>query len=335
MSIQRNYWGFRIDTNCREYPDYYKKELDREVLRQGWGYEDEHNLKLLSKANTLVPIDQVANLRMYNGVKRGDIILIPRIPNCNFVTIAQATSDWDTGYKFEIDKNMRDYGHQFPAKYLNHFSRDNKHVLSDVVSTLKARQRFWRLSASPDSIEALRRRETSELIDNVESEDRFNETVLSVMNQIRVEDEIHKKLLEQFGGSAWEYALVTGLKALFPFYDIERTGGSNESKHGTDILITMPGPLENVRYGIAVQVKDWREKAWDIASAISQIEKADKAWKELHPELNIVEKIIVLTNVPSAQENLPKESHVTIMNCHELKKLLRRMALAMATKSDE
>ena len=330
-----NYWGFRIDTNCREYPDYYKKELDRAVLRQGWGYEDEHNLKLLSEADTSVPIDQVANLRMYNEVKKGDIILIPRIPNWNFVTIAEATSDWDTGYKFEIDNNMGDYGHQFPANYRTHFSRDNKHVRSDVVSTLKARQRFWRLGASPDSIEALLDRETNELTNNVDKEDRFNETVLSVMNQIRVEDDIHDKLLKQFEGSAWEYALVTGLKVLFPFYDIERTGGPDESKHGTDILITMPGPLENVRYGIAVQVKDWGEKAWDIAKAISQIEKADKAWKELRPGLNIIEKIIVLTNVPPDQEDLPKENDVTIMNCHELKKLLRRMALAMAAKSDE
>ena len=43
-----NYWGFRINTNCQKYPQYYRDQLENhEVLRQGWGYEDKHNLSQL------------------------------------------------------------------------------------------------------------------------------------------------------------------------------------------------------------------------------------------------------------------------------------------------
>ena len=41
-----NYWGFRIDTNCPQYPHYYNDQLENHgILRQGWGYEENHDLR--------------------------------------------------------------------------------------------------------------------------------------------------------------------------------------------------------------------------------------------------------------------------------------------------
>ena len=37
-----NYWGYRIDTNAREY--FYKEILEKR-LRQGWGFNESQNLK--------------------------------------------------------------------------------------------------------------------------------------------------------------------------------------------------------------------------------------------------------------------------------------------------
>ena len=51
--------------------------------------------------------------------------------------------------------------------------------------------------------------------------------------------------------------MVHGLKQIFPFYHIERVGGPEESKHGTDILIRMPGIIIDYEYAIAIQVKDY------------------------------------------------------------------------------
>ena len=70
------YWGFRIDVNCQDYPDYYVKELnERRVLRQGWGSDEGQNLRNLDQNNP--PREQQANVRMFNVVKKGDYVLIP------------------------------------------------------------------------------------------------------------------------------------------------------------------------------------------------------------------------------------------------------------------
>ena len=150
-----NYWGFRIDVNCQSYPEYYVNELQRGILRQGWGYDAGQDLRKLDR--DAPPQDQLANLRMYNEVKCGDIILIPRIPEWELVTVARATKDWDIGYEFGIDEGMADYGHQFPAEKITHFHRHNQHVRGDVRSTLRCQSRFWDMNPYAESLEDLGR----------------------------------------------------------------------------------------------------------------------------------------------------------------------------------
>ena len=97
--------------------------------------------------------DLWANIRMYEEVKKDDIILIPRIPEWHFVTIAEATKDWKTGYEFEIDAEMNDYGHMFPARYLTHFSRKNEicaMVTSEELSSISSR--FWNMNLHKNSV---------------------------------------------------------------------------------------------------------------------------------------------------------------------------------------
>ena len=77
-------------------------------------------------------------------------------------------------------------------------------------------------------------------------------------------------------------------------------------KHGTDILITIPGLLENVQYGIAIQVKNWRGEvaSQDIDEAIEKLKLADEGWPKIKSDLRIIEKILVVTDteVPAEQE---------------------------------
>ena len=53
MSREKQYWGFRVDVrNSDVYPDYYETELkEKQVLRQGWGYDESHNLKCWNREN--------------------------------------------------------------------------------------------------------------------------------------------------------------------------------------------------------------------------------------------------------------------------------------------
>ena len=330
-----HYWGFRIDVNGQGYPEYYREQLERGFLRQGWGYDPSQDLRRLNL--DAPPRDQRANVRMYNEVKCGDIILIPRIPEWELVTIVRATKDWDIGYEFGIDEGMADYGHRFPAEKITHFHRQNQHVHGDVRTTLKCRSRFWNMTDYAESLNQLVPRSESELTTDQDWEDRFRGPVSAVMRSVneRIEEGVHNALLNQFEGYEWEYALVVGLKALFPNYGVERTGGTSEQEHGTDILITMPGPLRTVQYGIAMQVKDWRDVAHNIGDAVDQINRADEGWKRYRPELRIVDKIVVVTgaNIP---DDTPRERDgVTIMTPQELKELLRRMAVATAAAMNE
>ena len=339
-----NYWGFRIDTNCPQYPHYYNDQLENHgILRQGWGYEENHDLRQQPRLPDgeydwgRIHRDLHANIRMYEEVKKDDIILIPRIPEWPFVTIAEATKDWKTGYEFEIDAEMNDYGHIFPARYLKHFSRNNENVRSNVRSTLRCRSRFWSMNPHKNSLQMLVELDC-DLTSDEDRTDRFRRTVFDVIKPMNpnIEGAIHEKMNSQFKAEEWEYPLVAGLEVLFPNYQVERTGGSGEQEHGTDILITIPGPLENVQYGIAIQVKDWRGEVapQDINEAIEKLKLADEGWPKMKSDLRIIEKILVVTDteVPVEQEN---NSDVTIIDAPSLKRLLRRMVLAIAVQEGD
>lgn len=325
------YWCFRVDK--RQSPDFYDHQLRKHKrLRQGWGWSDDQDLMKIAKP---VPKDQRPNLKMFDQVKKGDIILVPHIPEWHFVTIARATEDWNVGYRFEIDNELTDYGHCFPAEYVKHFDRHNTHVRGDLRSTLRCQLRFWNANRYEDSIEQLLGRAPNELISRQSKDARFNATVRGALGkkQEEIENDLLKALSEQFRADEWEEALKTGLEALFPSYKAEVTGGRGEEKHGTDILLTMPGLLEDY-YGIAIQVKDWQGKAVNIKSAIAQIEKADEAWKEFR----IVDKIIVLTEaneLPPEAEAEANEKGITILCSGDFKQLLRKMAFATVIKEGD
>lgn len=43
--MSKNYWGYRIDTN---EIDFFRKELERGILRQGWGWNEKQDLRNLT-----------------------------------------------------------------------------------------------------------------------------------------------------------------------------------------------------------------------------------------------------------------------------------------------
>ncbi|WP_237156722.1 hypothetical protein [Photobacterium leiognathi] len=44
--MSRKYWGYRIDTTKIKF---FRQELDEGRLRQGWGWTEGQNLRLLTK----------------------------------------------------------------------------------------------------------------------------------------------------------------------------------------------------------------------------------------------------------------------------------------------
>jgi hypothetical protein len=319
--VRKIYWCYRIDNN---YPDFFWKELVDGRLRQGWGWHKGQDLKNFRK-------DEGAgrNRPMLN-VEKGDILLIPHLPDWDDIAIVEATENWNEGYRFEIDKDMGDYGHIFPAHYIKKFIRSNEHVTGNLRSTLKNPSRFWNINHYGKDVEKILKTDVSVLSTNQDYESRLETSIENVFNKIfntkDFSENLYKKLNEQFTREEWEFALVHGLRKIFPFYNIERVGGGSEAEHGTDILIKLPGIILDLEYAIAVQVKDYEGFVAD--DVIKQIKKAEKYWN--NENIKLIEKIVVITrsDKDSNLHLLENKSNVKFIFAKELKELLSNMGQA-------
>lgn len=313
---KRNYWCYRVDTSKIKY---FTDELNEGRLRQGWGWDDAQDLR-----NFKMDEGAGRNRPIFNKVKKGDILLIPQIPNWGEVALVEATEDWNKGYVFEIDPTLGDYGHIFPAKYLKKFSRNNENVTGNLRSTLKNPSRFWNINHYSDDVEILLSSQVTELSKRQDHNSRLESSIGTVFNEVFDEtvfaDKLYEKLTEQFTREEWEFALVYGLKQMFPFYQIERVGGKEEKNHGTDILIKLPSILSNYSYGIAIQVKDYDGFVGN--EVVSQINKAGNYWDS--ENLKLIEKIVIITKAKK-DENirlLEHDKNVKFIFATELKQLL-------------
>jgi hypothetical protein len=136
----KNYWGYRIDNNR---VDYFWQELMSKRLRQGWGWQEGQDLRVFT-------VDDGAgrNRKMFNEVKAGDILLVVNLPRIRYISIVEAIDDWDNGYDFDIDENIGDYGHIFPARYITFFSRyDEREEEMTIKECLRNQSRFWNIGS--------------------------------------------------------------------------------------------------------------------------------------------------------------------------------------------
>lgn len=315
-------YGYRIDN--RQIP-YFQKELEQGRLRQGWGYDAGQDLRKKTSSSKL-PVDEGAsgNLIMLD-VKKGDLLLIPRLPNLSFVTIAEATEDWDTGYKFNIDPQMKDYGHIFPAKIITNFQRGAKAVEGDIRSTLRNPRRFWKCGVEFSHVMKIINAKREDAVGYVDSLQRMNDGIDEIFqktfNEEKFSQEVYERCRNQIRASEWEHLLVHILKRLFPAYEVVPVGGVNEFYHGADILIYLPGLMSARDYVIAVQVKDYQGTTDD--AAIKQICKADCYDFE---GAKLIDKYVIYTGIPKndALVEQGKTNNVKILFDEDLKNILGR-----------
>jgi hypothetical protein len=314
-----NYWGYRIDN---EKSKFFFTEIKEGRLRQGWGYELTHNL-----AEKNVSAVARRNLSIFKKVKKGDILLIPHVEFWNEVVIAEATEDFDKGYRFDIPSSQGDYGHIFPVKYLKRFSRQNCNVDGIIRETLKCRCRFWNINHCEDAIKRLLEIDECKLVEKSSYDERFSRQVEDAFDDEEFANRIYGNLNKATQASEWEFILCEGLRRILPLsYSIQTTANKEEYKHGADILIKIPGILDSL-YVIAIQVKDYTEVV-DI-KVVEQICKADTYFTKESGEI-LIDKYIVLTKAPKdINEELIKEAEakgVKIIFDKELKQLLSQMA---------
>lgn len=326
--MSRNYWGYRIDTKSISF---FKDELMQGRLRQGWGWHEGQDLRDMK-------VDKGAqrNLAMFRKVKKGDLLLVPRLPSWGEVALVEATEDWSEGYRFEIPDSKGDYGHIFPVKYLKSFTRKSKKVSGNIRSTLRNPSRFWSINHYEDDVKQLLQAEQDDLKKSQDHISRMESIIGSVFteafNEEKFSDRLNEEMQKGFTSAEWEFILVEGLQKLFPFYTVERVGGKKEKEHGTDILIKLPSLLDEYQYAIAIQVKDYEGFVQD--DVIRQINKADDHW---HKEnLKLIDKWIIITKAardanPTLDQN---NSGVQIIFAEELKELLNRIGLKITGETE-
>ena len=291
------YWGYRIDT--RAIPFFKQELLEQCRLRQGWGYDEGQNLRKMK-----VDAGAGRNRRMFDEVKKGHILLVPRLPSWSEVAIVEATKDWNTAYQFEIPATKDDYGHIFPARFCKAFSRHNEHICGDLRATLRTPSRFWNIDRLECAVQDLLDRQ-EDLTSDISGKERFENAIqdafTSVSDQFRTK--AYEDLNRWFSAASWENALVEVFRAIYPGCEVLHTGGSGEKTHGTDILIRIPGlgrQPHQTRYAIAVQVKDYEGQVSDskVTEIMKQISQAD-SWKQSSTDsgedLVLVEKVVLIT----------------------------------------
>lgn len=314
-----NYWGYRIDV---KYRNYFYKELQNSRLRQGWGWNESQDLSLGNDFDS----GARKNLPIYNKVKKGDILLVPRIEAWDEVVIVEATDDFNKGYLFSIDENLGDYGHIFPVRFIKRFSRNNTNVDADIRETLKCKLRFWNINRCEKSIKKILDTPAIDLVTKSNYEERFRKRVESSFDEDAFADSIYDELNKDAQASEWEYILCEGFKRLLPdSYSIDTTSNKIEKDHGADIIIRIPGIL-NETYIIAIQVKDYSSVV-DIG-VVDQICKADDYFSKEEGSILIDKYLIVIRSQSDVNEiliNHAKKKNVKILFDKDVKNLLSKM----------
>lgn len=330
--MAKRYFGFRVDSTSTDKCNFFFEEIKQGRLRQGWGYDAGQNL-----LNQTVDKGASRNKSMLN-VKCGNILLIPHIPSYHEVTVVEATDDWRMGYQFEINQKYGDYGHIFPVRYLYHFNRYNVYVDACIRSSLRNPSRFWQLNYEcDDSVENLLNIAPQDLISASSYSERMKASLDDAYSEIEstLKEKVHNKFVNNFQAVEWEFALLEGLKLLYPepYFYIEHVGGKSEKDHGSDLLIHIPSICSEIEYVIAIQIKDYKS-SFNIRNVINQINKATFFEND---NKKVIDKIIIVTKSTykdiSTEDEKIMEQHkdIRLIFSDDLATILSRIVLKYKT----
>lgn len=315
------YWGYRIN---KALISFFRAELEQGRLRQGWGGpgQDLRGSTLKSGARR--------NLRMLREVKKGHILLVPRLPEWNRVAIVEATEDWESGYRFE-DPAQKDYSHIFPARLLKSFVREAAGVSGDLRASLRNIGRFWNMDRLGPDIEVLRQAQQADLDAKKTDAERLGDAVQEAFSGAfdaeKFGTSVYDRLNREFDNTRWENVLVRVLATRYPApCKVDRVGGRSEKEHGTDILVSLPGVGEGPRHAIAVQVKDYSGVVGH--HPVDQIIKAE--WWNGQDAYSVVEKVVILTKARRGENtdlvDYAKKKKVRLVFAEDLQEILTEYA---------
>ena len=275
-----NIWAMRTSRNSEEHINFVKNELQNKgILRQGWGYGDEQDLRKIydkQKAPNFdwkdYSSDELAawrNAKMlgkylpasWNPILVGDIILVTNTPKDGFFTLCRVTGD----YSYSEDTEVHDLRHMLPVEVI---TKGGVAYANDIVDaalrqSLKCRGRMWNINPYKDCVDKIislvEKGEESVLREGSDHVERAKEAVADEIRKSvnNLSNTIINELYSVLQGAEWEPVLCYVLDPLMKNIQIEHTGGPSES--GADIVINIPNPFdEQFPWIIVIQVKNYK-----------------------------------------------------------------------------
>lgn len=277
--MARRYTVVRTD---RDHRDFIQQELALGRLRQGWGSRPDDDLRLLSKKKSAQKLNEHEarvwrNRRLLDsepdGLKPGDVVVLPNLPEQGQWTLARVTGGYDFSPVLLPGLSHPDYGHivavtpiREPGGQLAIVEADNHHVDARLRASMRNQSRMWSVDALGSAVDALIRAiETGEDIGTPEPEvrkaDGFFKAVRSAAWQY---------IESRYKGAELEHLIQLLFERIYTGGRVERSAGPGEK--GADLIVFTQDPL-GIEYKIAVQVKR-HDGVEHETRALRQIEQA-------------------------------------------------------------
>jgi hypothetical protein len=277
--MARRYLVIRTDRSQR---DFILRELDEDRLRQGWGSKRAHDLRVLAReARSRKLNDEEArvwrNRRLLDtepdGLKKGDVIVIPNLPEQGHWILARVTGGYDFSPVRVQEGAGPDYGHivavspiRDPGGKIAVIEADNEHVDARLRATMRNQSRMWTIDALGAAVDALIDAiKTGKDTHTPEPEVQKAESFFEAVRQAA-----WKHINEKYKGAEFEHLVRRLFECIYKDGRVEHWGGAGEK--GADLIVFTRDPL-GIEYKIAVQVK-LHEGTQDDTKALSQIKQA-------------------------------------------------------------
>lgn len=350
-----NIWAMRTSRNSEEHINFVKNELENKgILRQGWGYCDEQDLRKIydkQKAPNFdckeYSSDELAawrNAKMlgnyipasWNPILVGDIILVVNMPNDGFFTLCRVTGD----YSYSEDTEVGDLRHMLPVEVITKSGvpYSNRKVDAALRQSLRCRGRLWNINPYKDCVEDMIKlvEDGKEYILR-EGSDHVERAKEAVADEIRksvnnLSNTIINELYSVLQGAEWEPVLCYVLDPLMKNIQIEHTGGPSEC--GADIVINIPNPFdEQFPWIIVIQVKNYKgEIGVEVAEQLKQAIDSRKDQGQVIAAYVLTTADDISEKLKNALTNIKEEYKIAAdcVNLSQIKQIITKGMLVAA-----
>lgn len=262
-------WFWNIDMQAQSY---FRLELEQGRLRQGWGYEEKLDLRIIkAKIDQSTELDEKEQetwshcQSMLGYIKPDHLVVVKNVPSSDRFTIVKVTG----GYDYQIDDKLGDYGHILPVRDSQVFAKHAKVVpapflnalnraQSAIIPTIKHRETVIQLYALTDEQAKIKQEEFA---------DRFRRWQQAATKAMKAE------LVKDLNPKQAERLILMLLSRNRPDGNVLWTAGPKE--RGADFIVTVDNG-----YGLATSMGVQAKMHWDVDDDTEGLDQLEQAFRE-------------------------------------------------------